>query len=154
MSFHLWNHLLVTWPTWNHLWNSKYFWLVLTYENIEYKIHTFWFTFKFILIKLCCKGFPLTDNYTSFRFSDKGTSPWLRKGHLQFCRWLFALFYSSADKPNSVIKDSFYREWNALLIPYTQHWVPFISLKATLRQSWKRWKKCKNPSSVFGSSGR
>jgi len=66
-------HLPVTRPTWNHLWNSEYFEIYeITYkwrvpseiifeiqnisesfhlQNIEFKIHTFLFTFEFILIK-------------------------------------------------------------------------------------------------------
>jgi len=44
-------HLPVTRPTWNHLRNSEYFEWIFTYENIEFKIYTFLFTFKFTFIK-------------------------------------------------------------------------------------------------------
>jgi len=55
-------HVPVTRTTWNHLWKSQYFQWVFTYENIEFKIHTFLFTFKFILIWYL--GFLLKDNYS------------------------------------------------------------------------------------------
>jgi len=51
MSFHLWNHLQVTRPKWNHLWKSKFSHELLL---IEFKIHKFVYTFNkyiYILIK-------------------------------------------------------------------------------------------------------
>jgi len=66
--------------TWNHLWNSDYFQWVFTYftlqvtcspwvftcENIEFEIHTFLITFKFILIRSYYSDFQLRDNYCEY----------------------------------------------------------------------------------------